>query len=116
MLHLVFIGGFSLMAFSVATVVTLSHSGEAKALQRQLWALWVVAVGLAVALVLRVISGLPIDIGINYFTILGIAAGFWTVAAVLWLCFISPKVLRVPNVGEFERQHELAKQRLLDAK
>ncbi len=111
MLHLVFIGGFSLMTFSVATMVTLSHAGEAVKLHHPLLVLWIVAIGLGCALILRVLA---VFFPSFYFNVLGVASAFWLLAGVSWLCFVTPRILKIPDPGEFEQSHEEAKKRILD--
>ena len=111
MLHLVFIGGYSLMTFSVATMVVLSHGGEASRLHHPLLVLWIVAIGLLVAVVLRVAS---VFFPNFYFNVLAIASASWVVAGISWLCFVAPRILRVPHEGEFEKSHEKAMKRVLE--
>ncbi len=110
MLHFVFIGGFSLMTFAVGTMVVMSHTGQAQALRRPLWVLNVVAAGIAGATAMRVLADLwPM----GYFPSLGMAASLWLIAAVSWLVFITPRVLRKVPEDTFERLHQQAKQQLL---
>ena len=110
MLHFMFIGGFSLMTFAIATMVVLSHGGESEKLQRSLPILWMVAIGIAIALSLRSIAVFFTSL---YFNLLGTAAVFWILVAVSWLCFIAPKILKVPKAGSFERNHEQMKERVM---
>lgn len=107
MLHFMFIGGFSLMTFAVATVVTLSHAGEGERLRRPLAVLKIVAVGALSALTLRVASSF---FPAHYFNLLAFAAISWILAAMSWLFFVLPRLWRFPPGGEFERFHEQAKQ------
>ncbi len=109
MLHLIFIGGYSLMTFAVATMVVLSHGGEGARLQRPLWILNLIAVTLPAALVFRIAAQFFPNV---YFQLLGISSVIWLTAAAGWLFFIFPKVLRLPKEGEFERLHEEMKQRV----
>lgn len=107
-LHLIFIGGFSLMTFAVATVVTLSHSGEAGKLRQPLPVLWFVAAGLSAALGLRLAAQFFPNV---YFHLLGAASLCWLVAGGSWLIFAFPFFLKLPNKEEFEEFHEQAKRR-----
>ena len=109
LLHLVFLGGFSLMTFAVATVVTLSHSGEALKLQKRLPVLWAVAAGLAAALVLRVVSTFFPEL---YFSLVGAAAFCWLAAGFTWLFFAFPRFFKFPDPEEFKRFHEEAKRQV----
>lgn len=108
-LHVSFIGGFSLMTFSVGSMVIMSHSGAGQRLQGHLWILWVVAAGIAMAVIKRLAV---IAYPNSYFQFLGWASGMWMAAAWAWLCFMIPYLLRIPSADEFGRMHEQAKERL----
>ncbi|PIQ85058.1 MAG: hypothetical protein COV74_10705 [Candidatus Omnitrophica bacterium CG11_big_fil_rev_8_21_14_0_20_45_26] len=110
-LHVVFIGGYSLMTFSVATMVVLSHAGEAAQLKKPLLVLWVVAVFITAALATRITAIFNAE---HYFQFLAIAAGFWLVGGLGWLLFIIPKVLKMPAGIDFEKMHEEAKRRVCE--
>lgn len=85
-LHIVFIGGFGLMAFGVATHVSLGHLGlEPLGLGRPP-AVVALAAGLGLALVAR----LAADLSDTYFAHLGSAAGLWIVGSAVWLVFFAP--------------------------
>lgn len=109
MLHISFIGGFSLMTFAIATMVTMSHAGQAENLRKPLWVLWVVGLGLALAVMKRTMLIAYPD---AYFRMLGLAAAFWIFAGLCWLAFALPLVLKIPNQDEFEKMHEEAKKRM----
>jgi len=111
MLHLVLISGFSLMTFSVATMVTLSHAGEAAKLRQPLFILKVIGLGMAVTAAARVSA---VFFPGNYFPILGFAAAVWLSAGIAWLCFVTPKIVKIPAADEFEKMHQEAKQRIHD--
>lgn len=90
-LHIVFIGGFSLMAFGVATHVTLSH----------LEGLGELALGnprpvkfLAAAFGCALAARLAADMSDTYFDHLAWAAGLWICGSAVWLVFLGPKLLR----------------------
>lgn len=109
MLHITFIGGFSLMTFAIGTMVILSHAGEAEKLKKPLWILWVVAAALGFSLVERL---LVIFFSDAFFRILAVASGVWILGALAWLVFILPKLFHVPNEDEFAKMHEQAKHKL----
>lgn len=107
--HIVFLGGLSLMVFAVGTMVVMSHAGEGARLRQPLWVLKVVGIGVGGAALLRLAAdGLPQ----RYFLLLGLAAVCWMAAGIGWLAFVIPRVLRPLPEGEFERLHEDAKRRL----
>ena len=89
-LHVVFIGGFGLLAFAVATHVSLTHLGLAElALGRPL-AVEVLGASLLLALLAR----LAADWSDAYFEHLVWAASIWIVGTGFWLAFLAPKLWR----------------------
>lgn len=89
-LHIVFIGGFAMMAFGVATHVSLGHLGlESLGLGRPP-AVVALAAGLALALMAR----LAADWSESYFAHLGWAAACWIAGSAVWLVFLGPHFLR----------------------
>lgn len=110
MLHVVLIGGTSLIAFAVGTMVVLSHTGEGMRLKRPLWVLRVVGIGLTGALMARVSAEF---VPSRFFALLGAASVCWMAAAGSWLWFTLPRVMRSTDPGEFDRLHEEAKRRIL---
>lgn len=95
MLHLIFLGGFSLMLFCVSTMVVLSHSGNGGLLHKPLWVFWLVAAGTGLSLALRFIATF---FGERYFMLLGVASSAWLLAAVGWLVFAAPFLMKAPAV------------------
>ncbi len=88
-LHVLFIGGFGLLAFGVATHVALGHLGlERLALGRPL-AIAVMGATFVGAMVAR----LAADMSHTYFDHLGWAAGMWLVGSAAWLAFLGPRLL-----------------------
>ncbi|MDP3920504.1 MAG: NnrS family protein [Candidatus Omnitrophota bacterium] len=108
-LHLVFLGGYSLMTFAVATVVVLSHSGKPEVLRKPIRALRVVGVGMIAAVFLRLAA---VFFPASYFQWLAGAAGLWILCAFVWLVFAGPWLVMVPNADAFEKGHEEAKSRI----
>jgi uncharacterized protein involved in response to NO len=89
-LHIVFIGGFSLMGFAVATHVALNHLGmEAMALRNP-----PAIIALGAFLLLAMITRLVADMSDAYFLHLTWAALFWLSGAAIWLGFLGPHLLR----------------------
>lgn len=105
-LHVTFIGGFTLMVFSVATMVVLSHGGQPHRLRQPLWILRVVAAGVLSAVITRVMA--PYDPA-HFFLLVGISAACWISAAGSWLAFALPVILRPADPEAFERLHERVK-------
>jgi hypothetical protein len=86
-LHLTFIGGFGLLALSVATHVTASHCGGLDRIRdSRATIVRVVAGGVTVAMIGR----LAADATTTYFEHLAIAATVWILATALWLARLAP--------------------------
>jgi len=89
-LHVLFVGGFSLLAFAIATHVAFAHLGlEALALGRP-----PAVVALGVAFVLAMLARVAADASHTYFAHLGWAAGTWIAGSAVWLAFLGPRFLR----------------------
>ncbi len=89
-LHILFIGGFSLLAFGVATHVTLSHLDLERLALGRPPAVAVLGGALLTAMLARVAA----DFSDTYFDHLGWAAGLWLGGTGVWLAFLGPKLLR----------------------
>ena len=89
-LHILFIGGFSLMAFGVATHVALSHLGlDALATGRPR-----AVVVLGACFLLALAARLAADMSNTYFDHLGWAAAVWIAGSAIWLAVLGPRLLR----------------------
>jgi hypothetical protein len=88
-LHILFIGGFSLLAFGVATHVALGHLGLEEASRGRPRPVVVLAVAFLLAMLARVAA----DASQTYFEHLGAAAAVWIVGSAVWLAFLGPKLL-----------------------
>ncbi|MBI4412452.1 MAG: NnrS family protein [Deltaproteobacteria bacterium] len=91
--HILFIASLSLMIFSVATRVTLSHGGHDLALERRSPALVATLLFLFAALIVRLLA--PFNEG--YFRLLVLASVLWIGGALSWSVFFLPKI--------FNRRH-----------
>lgn len=92
-LHLVFIGGFTLITFSVATRVVLGHSGQGSRVQQRLPFLTVTVALLLIGAVLRIWGDfLPASRS----TMLNTASYLWMLAAGIWGWRLLPAV-RIPD-------------------
>jgi uncharacterized protein involved in response to NO len=80
-LHVLFIGGFTLLIFAVGTRVTLSHGGHGLTREQKSWPL---RIGLATGLVAMLArTGAPFA-GFTYFAHLAWAAWFWLGGILFW--------------------------------
>jgi hypothetical protein len=91
-MHLAFIGGFTIILFTVSTRVILGHSGHGHLFQKRVRFLIAALVLLIVAMVARV--------GADFFppgrnSHLVYAALIWVIAAVVWAWALVPKLLLV---------------------
>jgi uncharacterized protein involved in response to NO len=88
-LHIVFIGGFSLMIFSFGLLVVLNHTGNAQLLNGKMWVLKTIGGLVFLALICRVSADLFPN---KYMALLHSAGGFWVVAAAVWLIYVALKM------------------------
>lgn len=86
--HILFIGALSLMIFSVATRVTLSHGGHDRAPEVRSTALTATLLFFLAALILRLLA--PFYEG--YFRLLALASALWIGGALSWSVFFFPKI------------------------
>jgi len=111
LMHLTFLGGYSLMTFSIGTMVILSHAGAREKLQKSKGPItWVYGAVLS-AMILRVLSPFFPE---YYFPLLGVSSGFWVLAAVIWMIDVGPYVFKFPSADLVEQHHEEAKKRVMD--
>jgi uncharacterized protein involved in response to NO len=89
-LHILFIGGFSLLAFGVATHVALSHLDLERLALGRPPAVAILGVLLIGAMAARVTA----DWSESYFAHIGWAAALWLAASCTWLAFLGPRLLR----------------------
>jgi uncharacterized protein involved in response to NO len=89
-LHILFIGGFSLLAFSVATHVALSHLNLEQLATGRPPAVTALGATFLCALLARVAA----DASETYFAHLGWAAGMWLAGSAIWLAFLGPRLFR----------------------
>jgi len=89
-MHILYIGGFSLLVFGVGSHVAMSHLNmEQLALGRPR-----AVIILAAAFVIALCARLAADASQTYFIHLGWAAAVWIVGSAVWLAFFGPKMLR----------------------
>jgi len=89
-LHILFIGGFSLLAFGIGSHVALGHLNLEHLTLGRPFAVIVLGVSFLVAMTIRVGA----DASDAYFGHLGWAAAIWIAGSAVWLAFLGPKMLR----------------------
>jgi uncharacterized protein involved in response to NO len=92
-LHVLFIGGFSLLAFGVATHVALSHLDLEHEREGSPVAIQIMGAGIILAMLGRFAA----DWSASYFEHLGAAAAAWLIGSAAWLVFLGPRLLRRPK-------------------
>jgi uncharacterized protein involved in response to NO len=96
-LHVMFVGGFGLLAFAVSTHVVLGHSGHDAAQSGRPWPVLAFGVLFAASMGLRVsVTAMPE----HYFGWLGAAASLWLAGATTWAFLVIPKLWRAPLASE----------------
>jgi uncharacterized protein involved in response to NO len=88
-LHVLFVGGFGLLVFAVATHVALGHLGLKHLGFGSPLAVRVLGTAVLLAMVARVAA----DWSTTYFAHLGSASALWLAGTAVWLAFIGPKLL-----------------------
>ncbi len=95
-MHLAYIGGFGLLALSVAAHVALGHTGFEAQQGGRPWAVAIFGLLFVVAAGLRATALLVPQI---YFGWLGVAALVWIAGVTVWAVFLLPKMGKVPPVS-----------------
>jgi uncharacterized protein involved in response to NO len=111
MLHFIFIGGYSLMTFAVATMVITSHAGRSEQLKCRSKIISFLAFALVSATCLRVASAFFPS---RYFQFLGLSSFLWLAAAFLWLVRMAPLIFTFPGAEDIASMHASAKERILN--
>lgn len=88
-LHIVFVTGFNLIVFTVATRVVLGHAGQLARLQTRLWFFIIMSALLFLAMVSRVTA----DLAPRARTIHLLAAAIcWLIGSAIWIAKVIPKI------------------------
>ena len=90
LLHLTFVGGLSLLVFSVGAHVTFLHTGHDELARRRPWPLAAVALLTIAATVVRASAE---RVATSYVEMLGLAAAMWLAAAATWAVYLGPMML-----------------------
>ncbi|OGR93573.1 MAG: hypothetical protein A2992_05530 [Elusimicrobia bacterium RIFCSPLOWO2_01_FULL_59_12] len=92
-LHILFIGGYSLLVFSFALVVVLTHAAQASLLNTRLVPLWITGIAVLIAMGFRLLAEWD---AWRYPTWIHAASGTWILAGAFWLTYVFPKLWRFP--------------------
>lgn len=94
LIHIVFIGGFTLLTFTVATRVVLGHSGQSEKFARPLKSIAVMAALFILAMATRISADWMPELRMSHYAYAALA---WTAAALVWTVTILPGVRRADN-------------------
>ncbi len=94
MLHVMFVGGFSLLAFSISSHVIAIHGGRTDLTFRKPWQVWGFGALFLVAMLTRVTADLFSE---SYWVHIGGAAGVWILALMFWGAFLLPNLRPNPT-------------------
>jgi uncharacterized protein involved in response to NO len=96
-LHVVFIGGFAMMALSVGLHVGLAHGGYSRLVSGRPWQVPVFAALLLAAMLLRALCDFDRP---RFFLWLGGSAASFLLATILWGSLLLPRMVRKPRPTE----------------
>ncbi len=91
-LHIIFITGFNLIAFTVAIRVVFGHSGNLPLLQKRLWFFMLTTAFLFLAMISRFTADLSSKVRVMH--LVG-AAICWAVGTLIWLARVIPKITMI---------------------
>ncbi len=89
-LHVVFLGGFALLAFAVSTQVILGHGGYKHEMAGRPWQVAAMAGLVLAAMVPRALMEFDPS---RFFLWLGASASLFLAATIIWVVFLVPKIL-----------------------
>lgn len=95
-MHVAFVGGFGLLAFSVGAHVTLSHGGYESPRDGRPWQAAVFGVLFVTAMLMRATATHAPEIYLGW---IAAAAGIWLLGALVWAVFLVPKMWSPPIGG-----------------
>jgi len=90
-LHVVFITGFSLLTFTVASRVALGHSGQSDKFRATLWPVLVLCALISLAMLTRVTADWLPKVQMDHYVYAAIA---WISGVLVWAVFILPGVAK----------------------
>ncbi len=97
MLHVLFIGGYSVMIFSFGLLVVFSHGGKAQRLNQPMPVFKGIGTCVLLAMGLRVAADVD---AWHYQRWIHAASGFWVLGALVWLGYVWPMLWRNPIPDE----------------
>ncbi len=107
LLHLLFITGFSLLTFIVASRVILGHSGQSSRFHATIWPVQAMTLLVALAMLTRVSAEWMPDIRMSHY---GYAAISWVAGVIIWAVAILPGVRREDREPAIESAQDRVEQ------
>jgi len=96
-LHVVFIGSFALMAFSVGLHVTLAHGGYQRLVRARLWQVPAFGGLFLLAMAFRILVDFD---RARFFLWIGLSAASFLIGTLFWGWLVVPRLLRSPRPDE----------------
>ena len=94
LLHLTLIGGFAVIAFTVATRVVFGHSGNLEKLRGRNWWMLVAVALMLLGMATRMSGDFWPRILVSHYSF---GAGIWVTGVLVWSCFVLPEILQADN-------------------
>jgi len=88
---MLFISGFSLLVFIVASRVVLGHSGQSEKFRATLWSVLILTALVTLAMLTRVSADWMPAIQLSHYAYAAVA---WAAGVLVWMIFILPGVRR----------------------
>ncbi|MCG3177263.1 MAG: hypothetical protein MOGMAGMI_02231 [Candidatus Omnitrophica bacterium] len=101
--HVLFLGGFSLMTLTVSAMVVMSHGGRGDRIHGSGWFFGTMLTAHLTALACRLYAAADPE---RYFLWVAASAAFWLVAACVWIGSAARLVFRLPRAGDGHGHHE----------
>lgn len=101
--HVLFLGGFSLMTLTVSAMVMLSHGGRGDRIHNSTILFGGILAAHASSLAVRLYAAADAE---RYFVWVAVSAALWLVAASLWIVTAAQLLFRLPRTGDGHGHHE----------
>jgi len=90
-LHVVFITGFSILTFTVATRVVLGHSGQSEKFRASLWPVLILCALIVLAMLIRVTADWLPEVQMSHYAYAAVA---WISGVLIWAACILPGITK----------------------
>lgn len=100
--HVLFLGGFSLMTLTVSAMVMLSHGGRGDRIHKSTLLFGGMLAAHVASLSVRLYAAADAE---RYFVWVAVSAALWLVAAALWISAAARLLFRLPQAGDGHGHH-----------